>query len=91
MLIKVRAVQDGELILEEVEATELKGFKDMALAHIGKAWYIFDIPTGLKIISATSKALALEIIEKRKMEVDFARQTSLYQKRIKEFEAMKKL
>ena len=91
MLIKVRAVQDGELILEEIEATAVVGFDSIAVAHVGRWWNVYDIPTGLKIVSGTTKKLAIENLYLKKFQLEQARATELYQKRIREFEAMKKL
>lgn len=91
MKIYVRAVIDGELILEEIEATAVNGFDSIAVARVGRWWNVYDIPTGLKIVSGNTKKAAFENLLIRRFQVEQARRTELYQKRIKEFEAMKKL
>lgn len=91
MKIFVRAVIEGELILEEIEATAVNGFDSIAVAHVNRWWNVYDIPTGLRIVSGETKKAAIENLLIRKFQVEQTRRTELYQKRIKEFEAMKKL
>ena len=91
MKIYVRALVDGDLILEEVDADPVIGYDSIAIVKSGKWWNIYDVPTGLKILSATTKKLAIENLYIKRWQVENVRKTELYQRRIKEFEEMKKL
>lgn len=91
MKIKIRKLVDGDIILEEVEATEVQGMKDCAIVHIEKRWIVYDVPTGLLIVYGLTRKQCLEnLLDKRHLVIK-ARDTELYQRRIKEFEELQKL
>lgn len=91
MKIFARTLFHGDIILEEIDASEIQGFKDCAIAHVGKRWIVYDIPTGLLIVYGNTRKEAMEKLNEKKLQMEQARKTQLYQKRIKEFEEMKKL
>ena len=91
MKIFIRVLVNGDLLLKEVEAFPVIGYDSIAIVKLGKWWNIYDVPTGLKILSATTKKLAIENLHLKRYKAQNARKTQLYQKRIKEFEEMKKL
>ena len=91
MKIYVRALVDGELILEEIEASPVQGFEDCAISHQKNRWIVYDIPTGLLIVYGQTRKECLENLNSKKLQMEEARKTQLYQKRIQEFEEMKKL
>lgn len=92
MKIYVRAAVNGELILEEIEATPVQGFEDCAIAHVEKhRWIVYDIPTGLLIVYGFTRKQCLERLVDSRHAIIRARDTELYQRRIKEFEEMRKL
>ena len=104
MKIFVRTLFNGDIILEEIDASEIQGFKDCGLVHHrtnfsinGKRhssldkWVVYDIPTGLLIVYGRTKQETLEKLMEKKLQMEQARKTQLYQNRIKEFEEMKKL
>ena len=91
MKIYVRALVDGELILEEIEASPVQGFESCAISHQKNRWIVHDIPTGLLIVYGQTRKETLENLLIKKLQMEEARKTQLYQKRIKEFEEMKKL
>ena len=91
MKIYVRALVDGDIILEEVDASPVQGFEDCAIVHIKRRWVIYDIPTGLLIVYGQTKKECLEKLVEKRFQMEEARKTQLYQKRIKEFEEMRKL
>lgn len=91
MKIYVRALVDGKLILEEIEASPVQGFEDCAIVHLERRWVVYDIPSGLLIVYGQTKKECLENLYSKKHQMEEARKTQLYQKRIREFEEMKKL
>ena len=91
MKIHVRALVDGDIILEEIDASSIQGFEDCAIAHVGRRWIVYDIPTGLLIVYGNTRKETLEKLTEKRFQMYEARKTKLYQKRIKEFEEMKKL
>lgn len=91
MKIKIRKLVDGDIILEEVEATKVQGFKDCALVHIDKRWIVYDVPTGLLIVYGLTRKQCLENLVDNRHAMIRARDTELYQRRIKEFEELQKL
>ena len=91
MTIYIRALVDGDIILQESDASSIKGYEDCALVHNDKIWIVYDIPTGLLIVYGHTKKEALENLYNKRIQMEQARKTQLYQKRIKEFEEMKKL
>ncbi len=91
MKIYVRALVDGGLILEEIEASPVQGFEDCAIAHIEKhRWVVYDTPTGLLIVSGHTRKEAMDNLIERRLEMYEARKTKLYERRLQEFEEMKK-
>lgn len=104
MKIKTRQLVDGDIILVEVEADKVQDFKDCAIVHHrnkyyidGKKrstleqWVVYDIPTGLLIVYGSTRKQCLDRLFDRRFEVAKARDTELYQRRIKEFEELQKL
>lgn len=92
MKIQRKALHDGDIILEEVEAEPVKGdISNLALVHDDKRWIVYDIPTGLLVVNKPTKREALDGIILKKLEILEARKTELYQKRISEFEKLRKL
>ena len=91
MKIYVRALINGELILEEIEASPVQGFENCAISHQKHVWIVHDIPTGLLIVSGQTRKECLENLINKRFQMEEARKTQLYQKRIKEFEEMRKL
>lgn len=87
---------DGRyLALEELEASPVKDLDGVAVANTSKTYLkgfcAYDIATGLYIMWARTKKELLEKLQSKKMQIESARKTQLYQKRLKEFEEMKKL
>ena len=99
MKIYVRTLveRDGEriLMLEEIEASPVKDFDGVAIAHNPKhhqkGYCAYDINTGLYIFWARTKKDLTELLFNKKLQIEEARKTQLYQKRLKEFEEMKRL
>lgn len=92
MKIFVRAVVDGELILEEIEATPVQGFEKCAIAHVSKnRWIVYDTPTGLLIVSGHTRKEAMNHLVDKRLQMHEARKTKLYERRLQEFEEMRKL
>ena len=81
---------DEDIILEEVDASPVQGFENCAIVHFERRWVIFDIPTGLLIVSGQTKKECLENLINKRFQMEEARKTQLYQKRIKEFEEMRR-
>lgn len=83
---------DGELILEEIEATPVQGFEDCAIAHVDKhRWTVYDTPTGLLIVSGHTRKEAMEHLIDNRLQMYEARKTKLYERRLQEFEELKKV
>ena len=91
MKIYVRALVDGDIILEEVDASPVQGFEDCAIVHLDRRWVVYDIPTGLLIVYGQTKKQCLEKLVEKRLQMEEARKTKLYQKRIEEFKEMKRL
>ena len=91
MKIFARTLFHGDIILEEIDASSIQGFEHCAIAHVGKRWIVYDIPTGLLIVYGNTRKEAMEQLHQKKLQVYEARRSQLYQKRIKEFEEMKKI
>ena len=91
MKIYVRALVDGGLILEEIEASPVQGFEDCAIAHAERRWIVYDIPTGLLIVYGQTKKECMEKLMEKRFQMEEARKTKLYQKRIEEFKEMQKI
>lgn len=92
MKIYVRASVNGELILEEIEATPVQGFEDCAIAHVEKhRWIVYDTPTGLLIVSGHTRQEALNHLNEKRLQMYEARKTKLYERRLQEFEELKKV
>lgn len=94
MKIKVRTLHDGDLILEEIEASPVKGFENIAIAKSDrhpKGWKSFDTLTGLYIGWARTKKECIDWLEVHRLKIEEARKTELYQRRVKEFEEFKKV
>ena len=92
MKIYVRAVVDGDLILEEIEATPVQGFEKCAIAHMSKnRWIVYDTPTGLLIVYGRTKKETLEKLVEKRFQMEEARKTKLYERKLQEFEELKKV
>lgn len=92
MKIYVRANLDGELILEEIEATPVQGFEDCAIAHVEKhRWIVYDTPTGLLIVSGHTRKEAMEKLIEKRLQMYESRKTKLYERRLQEFKELKKV
>ena len=104
MKIYIKSLVNGDIILEEVDASEVQGFKDCALVHHRtnfsingkrhsslKQWVVYDIPTGLFIVYGRTKQETLEKLVEKRFQMEEARKTQVYQKIIQKFEEMKKL
>ena len=91
MKIYVRALVYGDIILEEFDASPVQGFENCAIVHLEKRWVVYDIPTGLLIVYGRTRRECLENLMNKKLQLQEARKTELYQRRIKEFEEMRKL
>ena len=66
MKILIKALVDGDIILEEVDASSVQGFENCALVHLEKRWVVYDIPTGLLIVYGRTRQETLEkLLEKR--------------------------
>ena len=91
MKIYVRALVDGDIILEEVDASSVQGFENCALVHLEKRWVVYDIPTGLLIVYGRTRQETLEKLLEKRFQMEEARKTQLYQKRIQEFERLKEM
>ena len=91
MKIFVRALVDGDIILEEVDASSVQGFENCAIVHLERRWVVYDIPTGLLIVYGRTRRECLDNLMNKKLQMQEARKTELYQRRIKEFEEMRKL
>lgn len=92
MKIKTRQLVNGDIILVEVEADKVQGFKDCAIAHIERRrWVVYDTPTGLLIVSGHTRKEALDNLIEKRLQVHEARKTKLYQKRLQEFKELRKL
>ena len=94
MKIKVRTLHDGDLILEEIEASPIKGFDDVAVANTTKTYLkgfcAYDVPTGLYICWGRTKKECLEKLESLRLKITESRKTELYQRRLKEFKEFAK-
>lgn len=83
---------NGELILEETEATPVQGFEDCAIAHVEKhRWVVYDTPTGLLIVSGHTRQEALNQLNEKRFQMYEARKTKFYERRLQEFKEMQKL
>ena len=91
MKIYVRVLVDGELILEEIEASPVQGFENCAISHQKNRWIVHDIPIGLLIVSGQTRKDCIEHLISKRIQLENARRSELYQKRIKEFEEMKRI
>ena len=91
MKIYIKALVDGDIILEEVDASSIQGFTDCALVHLEKRWVVYDTPTGLLIVYGRTKQETLEKLNEKKFQMEQARNTQLYKKRIQEFEQLKEM
>lgn len=79
-------------MLEEVEAEPIKSdISNLALVHDSKRWIVYDIPSGLLIVNKPTKREALDATILMKNKILEARKTNLYQKRVDEFEKLRKL
>ncbi|MBO7716304.1 MAG: hypothetical protein J6S85_22250, partial [Methanobrevibacter sp.] len=85
------ALVDGDIILEEVDASSVQGFENCALVHLEKRWVVYDIPTGLLIVYGRTRQETLEKLLEKRFQMEEARKTQLYQKRIQEFERLKEM
>lgn len=91
----IETTTDGrDFVLEELEASPVKDIDGVAIANTTKVYLkgfcAYDIATGLYIAWAKTKKELLEILQSKKIQIECSRKTQLYQKRIKEFEEMKK-
>lgn len=92
MKIYVRAQMDGDMWLQEIEATPVQGFEDCAIAHVEKhRWVVYDTLTGLLIVSGHTRQEALNQLNEKRFQMYEARKTKLYERRLQEFEKMQKL
>ena len=92
MKIYVRALVDGDIILEEVDASPVQGFEDCAITHVSKnRWIVYDTPTGLLIVSGHTRKEAMENLIDKRLQMHEARKTKLYERRLQEFEELRKL
>ena len=91
MKIYIRALVDGGLILEEIEASPVQGFENCAIVHLERRWIVYDIPTGLLIVYGKTKKECLEKLINKRLQMEEARKTKLYQKRIDEFKELRKI
>ena len=91
MKIFIKSLIDGDIILEEVDASSIQGFTDCALVHMEKRWAVYDTPTGLLIVYGRTKQETLEKLVEKRFQMEQARNTQLYQKRIQEFEQLKEM
>ena len=99
MKIYIRALveRDGErtLMLEELDASPVKEVEGVAIAKNVKyhrqGYCAYDINTGLYIFWARTRKDLLKLLEDKKLQIEEARKGQLYQRRIKEFEEMKRL
>ena len=91
MKIFIKALVDGDIILEEVDASSIQGFTDCALVHKERRWLVYDTPTGLIIVYGNTKQETLEKLVEKRFQMEEARKTQLYQKRIQEFEKLKEM
>ena len=102
--IFIKSLVDGDIILEEVDASSIQGFTDCALVHHrtnfsinGKRhssldqWVVYDTPTGLLIVYGRTKQETLEKLVEKRFQMEEARKTQLYEKRIQEFERLKEM
>ena len=91
MKIFIKVLADGDIILEEVDASSIQGFTDCALVHLKNRWVVYDTPTGLLIVYGRTKQETLEKLNEKKFQMEQARNTQLYQKRVQEFEQLKEM
>lgn len=87
---------DGRtIILEELDASPVDGLDGVAIANTSKTYRkgfcAYDIATGLYIDWAITKKVLITKLKEKELRIKLARKTQLYQKRIKEFEEMKKI
>ena len=96
MKIKVLALilssTDGnDYIVEEHKAKKCSWLEDSAWVINNGQWYLYDLRTGLWIMREDSRAY----IESQKNYIitlmEIRRKSALYQRRVKEFEEMKRL
>lgn len=83
------------MMLEELDASPVNGLDDVAIANTSKTFLkgfcAYDTATGLYIAWAKTKKELLVKLKEMELRIKEARKTELYQRRIKEFEEMRKL
>lgn len=92
----VATTTDGRtMMLEELDASPVAGLDGVAIANTSKIYRkgfcAYDIATGLYIEWAMTKKELLVKLKEKELAIKEARKTELYQKRIQEFEEMRKL
>lgn len=92
----VESSTDGRtMMLEELDASPVDGLDGVAIANTSKTFLkgfrAYDTATGLYITWAKTKKDLLIKLKEKELSIKEARKTELYQRRIKEFEEMKKL
>lgn len=93
--IVATSTDERTMILEELDASLVDGLDGVAIANtsktFGKGFRTYDIATGLYIDWALTKKELLVKLKEKELKIKEARKTELYQRRIKEFEEMRKL
>lgn len=89
------STDERTMMLEELDASPVVDLDGVAIANTSKnyrkGFRAYDIATGLYIDSARTKKELLVQLKEKELKIKEARKTELYQRRIKEFEEMKKL
>lgn len=93
--IVATSTDERTMMLEEINASLVAGIDGVAIANTSKTYLkgfcAYDIATGLYIAWAITKKELLVKMKEMKLKIEEARKTELYQRRIQEFEEMRKL
>ena len=93
--IVVTTTDERIMMLEEIDASPVNGLDGVAIANTSKTYRkgfsAYDTATGLYIDWAITKKELLVKLKEKELKIKEARKTELYQRRIQEFEEMRKL
>ena len=92
MEIKILSVTPSrDFYLEVVDATPVKGRKDVAIHHTNGRWIITDIATGMLVGSGHTKKEVLEWFNNHKLDYENYKGTERYQKKLAQFKELENL
>lgn len=93
--IVATSTDERTMILEELDASPVDGLDGVAIANTSKTYRkgfcAYDIATGLYIDWALTKKELLVKLKEKELRIKLARKTKLYERRLQEFEEMRKL